>query len=143
MLVLRKKGGIMRAKNRRNRRKRVHGYAHRVPLAVFIVVAMVLLIGTLWVKAGCDAIGTEIRRLEGVSQELSERLLTEEMKWNRLRSVDRIRRSLSTSGIPMDWPSRNQVVVLRDVRDWHLADNGGAVSEGDRYAGVGRTGGYE
>ena len=134
----------MRAKNRRNRRKRVHGYAHRVPVAVFVVVAMMMLIGTLWVKASCDAIGMEIHRLEQVSGELRERLLTEEMKWNRLRSVDQIRRSLASSGIRMDWPGRDQVVVLSDVRSWQLADEGTTFGDdGHRYAGVGRTGGYE
>jgi hypothetical protein len=134
----------MRNKKRRNRRKRVNGYAHRVPMAVFVVLAMMLLIGMLWVKADCDAIGTEIRKLEEVSQELSERLLTEEMKWNRLRSVDRIRRSLATNGIQMDWPGRNQVVVLQDSRPWSLAENtSGQDTSSHRYADAGRMGGYE
>lgn len=133
----------MKAKNRRNRRKRVHGYASRVPMAVFVVVAMVLLIGTLWVKASCDAIGSEIHRLELVSQELGERLLTEEMKWNRLRSVDRIRRSLASNGVRMDWPSQGQVVMLADVRGFAVADSDADVAGDQRYAGVGRTGRYE
>jgi hypothetical protein len=100
----------------------VNGYAHRVPVAVFVVVAMMLLIGALWVKSSCDAIGAEIHRLEGASRELGDRLLTEDMKWNRLRSVDQIRRSLASYGIRMDWPSREQVVVLADVRGWQVAD---------------------
>jgi len=133
----------MRAKKRRNRRKRVNGYAHRVPMAAFIVMAMVLLIGTLWVKASCDAIGAEIQRLERHSQELSERLLTEEMKWNRLRSVDQIRRSLASNGIRMDWPGRDQVVTLTDVRAGQMAGADGVLTGDDRYAGVGRMGGYE
>ena len=133
----------MRAKNRRNRRKRVNGYAHRVPIAAFVVLAMVLLIGTLWVKASCDAIGAEIQRLEQRSSELSERLLTEEMKWNRLRSADQIRRSLASNGIRMDWPSRDQVVMLTDNRAGHMAAYSDEMTGDERYAGVGRTGRYE
>jgi hypothetical protein len=133
----------MRGKHKRNRRKRVNGYAHRVPVAVFVVVAMVLLIGALWVKASCDAIGTEINRLERASRDLSDRLLTEDMKWNRLRSVDQIRRSLVSNGIQMDWPSRGQVVVLADARDWQIADKDEGIMRGHRYASVGRTGRYE
>ena len=136
-------GGRMRTKKRRNRRKRVHGYAHRVPVAVFVVMAMVLLIGTLWVKASCDAIGAEIQRLEQYSQELSERLLTEEMKWNRLRSVDQIRRSLANYGIRMDWPERDQVVMLPGVDASRMVRSVREMPGDDRYAGVGRTGRYE
>lgn len=134
---------MMRNKKRRNRRKRVNGYAHRLPMAVFVVLAMMLLIGMLWVKADCDAIGTEIRKLEEVSQELSERLLTEEMKWNRLRSADRIRRSLATNGIQMDWPGRAQVVMLVDRRQWPVAESQDAAGRSHRYADTGRMGGYE
>ncbi len=133
----------MRSKKRRNRRKRVNGYAHRVPVAVFVVLAMVLMIGTLWVKASSDAIGVEIQRLEQQSGELSERLLTEEMKWNRLRSADQIRRSLASNGIQMDWPSRDQVVRLQDSRAIHIAGQAGRVSGDDYYAGVGRMGRHE
>ena len=134
---------MMRSKNRRNRRKRVNGYAHRVPVAVFVVLAMVLLIGTLWVKASCDALGAEIQRLEQRSRELSERLLTEEMKWNRLRSADQIRRSLASNGIQMDWPSRDQVVTIRRHRADQIAEREGELTGDDRYAGVGRMGRYE
>jgi hypothetical protein len=133
----------MRGKNKRNRRKRVNGYANRVPIAVVVVVAMVMLIGSLWVKSSCDALGVEIRRLEQVSQELGERLLTEDMKWNRLRSVDRIRASLATNGVRMDWPVRDQVVKLADVRPVHLVDVVPDRSTGDRYASAGRMGRYE
>ncbi len=133
----------MRTKKRRNRRKRVNGYAHRVPMAVFVVLAMTLLIGTLWVKATSDAVGREIQRLEQYSQELGERLLTEEMRWNRLRSVDQIRRSLASNGIEMDWPERDQVVMLSDMRGDQLVDVGNEVTGENRYAGTGRTGGYE
>lgn len=133
----------MRGKNKRNRRKRVNGYANRVPVAVVVVVAMVMLIGSLWVKSTCDALGVEIRRLEQFSQELGERLLTEDMKWNRLRSVDRIRASLATNGIRMDWPVRDQVVTLADVRPVHLVGTAVDRSQGDQYAATGRTGRYE
>ena len=133
----------MRAKKRRNRRKRVNGYAHRVPVAVFIVLAMFLLIGTLWVKASSDAIGREIQRLEQYSEELGERLLTEEMRWNRLRSVDQIRRSLASNGIEMNWPGRDQIVTLSDLRAGQIVDTVGNVSSEDRYAVTGRMGGYE
>ena len=133
----------MRSKKRRNRRKRVNGYAHRVPVAVFVVLAMVLMIGTLWVKASSDAIGVEIQRLEEQSRELSERLLTEEMKWNRLRSADQIRRSLASNGIQMDWPSRDQVVRLQVAGTSQMAVNGGDVSGDDYYAGIGRMSRHE
>ena len=133
----------MKVKKRRNRRKRVNGYAHRVPMAVFVVLAMVLLIGTLWVKTNSDTLGAEIQRLEAYSRELNERLLTEEMKWNRLRSADQIRRSLSTNGIQMDWPSRDQIVMLADNRSGQMAGMDGDVARPHRYVGVGRTGRYE
>ena len=133
----------MRTKHRRNRRKRVNGYAARVPLAVFVAVALMLIIGMLWLKAGSDALGAEISRLERVSQDLTEQLLNEEMKWNRMQSARNISTVLTRSGIRMDWPASGQVVRMQDARRDLLADQDLDWDAENRYAGVGRTGRHE
>ncbi len=134
----------MRTKHRRNRKKRVHGYAARVPLAAFVAVVLMLAIGVLWVKAGTEALGREIVRLEQVSADLTEQLLTEDMKWNRMRSARNIATVLRRRGIEMGWPSSDQVVRMQAMQGAALlAGQQPAWESQPRYADAGRKGRYE
>ncbi len=130
----------MKARRKRNRKKRVDGYLFPVPFASLLVVAGVAALAYLWMISRCEAIGAEIKVLERADAELTERYLNEELKWTRMRSPQNLERILARNGVKMDWPTGRQVVLLADAGLWARGDEAdGLPPETRQYAGLGRT----
>lgn len=130
----------MKARRKRNRKKRVEGYLFPVPFASLLVVAGVAALAYLWMLSRCEAIGAEIKVLERAEAELTERYLNEELKWTRMRSPQNLERILARNGVKMDWPSGQQVVLMADAGLWAGGDElASALAETRQYAGLSRT----
>jgi hypothetical protein len=130
----------MKARRKRNRKKRVDGYLFPVPFASLLVVAGMAALAYLWMLSRCEAMGKEIKRLERTEAELSERYLNEELKWTRMRSPQNLERILARNGVEMDWPSGQQVVLMADAGLYtRSVESGGALTESRQYAGLGRS----
>lgn len=130
----------MKARRKRNRKKRVEGYLFPVPFASLLVVAGVAALAYLWMLSRCEAIGAEIKALERAEAELTERYLNEELKWTRMRSPQNLERILARNGVKMDWPSGQQVVLMADAGLWTEGDApDGTLAEARQYAGLSRT----
>jgi hypothetical protein len=130
----------MKARRKRNRKKRVDGYLFPVPFASLLVVAGVAALAYLWMLSRCEAIGAEIKALERAEAELTERYLNEELKWTRMRSPQNLERILARNGVRMDWPTGRQVVLMADAGLWTGGDEPGVVlAEARQYAGLNRT----
>ncbi len=130
----------MKARRKRNRKKRVDGYLFPVPFASLLVVAGLAALAYLWMLSRCEAIGAEIKALERAEAELTERYLNEELKWTRMRSPQNLERILARNGVKMGYPSGQQVVLMADAGLW--AGGGemdGLMPETSQYAGVSRT----
>jgi len=130
----------MKARRKRNRKKRVDGYLFPVPFATMLVVAGIAALAYLWMLSRCEAIGAEIKVLESAEAELIERYLNEELKWTRMRSPQNLERILARNSVKMDWPSGRQVVLMADAGLWVRGDTPAtALSEAGQYAGVSRS----
>ncbi len=130
----------MKARRKRNRKKRVEGYLFPVPFASLLVVAGLAALAYLWMLSRCEAIGAEIKALERTEAELTERYLNEELKWTRMRSPQNLERILARNGVRMDWPTGRQVVLMADSGLWTGGDEPGVVlAEARQYAGLNRT----
>lgn len=130
----------MKARRKRNRKKRVDGYLFPVPFATMLVVAGIAALAYLWMLSRCEAIGAEIKVLESAEAELIERYLNEELKWTRMRSPQNLERILARNSVKMDWPSGQQVVLMADAGLWVRGDTPAtALSEASQYAGVSRS----
>jgi hypothetical protein len=131
---------MMKARRKRNRKKRVDGYLFPVPFASLLVFAGLAALSYLWMLSRCEAIGAEIKALERADAELTERYLNEELKWTRMRSPQNLDRILARNGVKMDWPSGRQVVLMADAGLWAGGDGPDSLMpEARQYAGVPRT----
>lgn len=131
---------MIKARRKRNRKKRVDGYLFPVPFASLLVVAGLAALAYLWMLSRCEAIGAEIKALEQAEAELTERYLNEELKWTRMRSPQNLERILARNGVRMDWPTGRQVVLLADAGLLTGGDEpDGLMAETRQYAGLGRT----
>ena len=129
----------MKARRKRNRKKRVDGYLFPVPFASLLVVAGLAALAYLWMLSRCEAMGAEIKALERADAELTERYLNEELKWTRMRSPQNLERILARNGVKMDWPTGQQVVLLADAGLLTGGDDpDGLMAETRQYAGLGR-----
>ncbi len=129
----------MKARRKRNRKKRVDGYLFPVPFASLLVVAGLAALAYLWMLSRCEAMGAEIKALERADAELTERYLNEELKWTRMRSPQNMERILARNGVKMDWPTGQQVVLLADAGLLTGGDEpDGLMAETRQYAGLGR-----
>ena len=114
----------MPRKNRKN--KRLDTSSFPVPFAGVVVLVSVLGLSYVWLVGQCDALGKELKDLEGEQAALHKKYLNEEFRWMRMKAPRNMERILAARGIAMDWPRGDQVVVL------HRS----APFRGDRFAAV-------
>ena len=102
---------------RRVNRKR-NDPSQRLPmiLMVGILFAMVTGVGYMGLKAHCEMLGADIRRLESELELNRRRLQAEEFKWAELLTPRRIEEAITRHGLDLTWPNRRQIVRLYDSR---------------------------
>jgi len=105
-----------------NRKKNAAGEPF-VPPRVLLTMLVVIGIGMgyLGLKARCEQLGAEIKRLESVCEINQRRLENEESKWASLMTPRVIEDALTRHGLKLGWPRRGQVVRLYDSRASDLA----------------------
>lgn len=119
----------------RNRRRRRHLHPISLipsPVGVGFVVAVSLALVYLWIGHKCSQYSEEIKRLDDQCVDLGNEKVREEMKWNAMKTADRLDDLLVRHGLLMSYPSAGQVV--------RVAGTGGpGVVAGQTPAGKGST----
>ena len=100
---------------RRNRRRRVQGFAFPVPFAGIIVVVSVLALGYIWLGCCCESVGRDIKVLEAERRELDKQQVNERYRWARMKAPRSLERALGQHSIEMVYPRHDQVVDLRTL----------------------------
>jgi len=121
-------------RRKRNRKRRVEGFAFPVPVAGGAIALAALALSFLWLDSRCKTVGSEIKELEKQKAELSKRHVNEEYRWAQLKSPRNMEKALSKWNIEMKWPSPSQVERLRDVSKRDVEK----VLEGEYYPSVAR-----
>jgi hypothetical protein len=100
---------------RRKRNYRKNARTSPVPggIAVFLVLAVGLALGWLWLDNRCDQLGMRLKELEQEKAALRRRVTNEEFKWSSLTTYESMMKLLKQHGIEMDWPRERQIVRIR------------------------------
>lgn len=99
---------------RRNRKKRMDGFASPVPVAGFLVLISSFALIYVWLGCRCDSLGKEIRKLEQERVVLHKKFLNEEYRWAQMKSPRSIEKALARFNIAMTWPANSQIIRLQD-----------------------------
>jgi hypothetical protein len=91
----------------------------RVLLVVLLIIGLGL--GYLGIRARCEQLGAEIKKLEGQCEINQRRVENEESKWASLMTPRSIEDALTRHGLNLSWPKRGQVVRIYDSRANDLA----------------------
>lgn len=86
----------------------------RVILTVLVIIGIAL--GYLGLKARCEQLGNEIKKMESTCELNQRRLENEESKWAGLMTPRSIEEALTRHGLNLSWPRRGQVVRIYDSR---------------------------
>jgi hypothetical protein len=94
-----------------------------VPPRVLLVVSLIigLGLGYLGIRARCEQLGADIKKLEGQCEINQRRVENEESKWAALMTPRSIEEALTRHGLNLSWPKRGQVVRIYDSRASDLA----------------------
>lgn len=98
---------------KRNRKKKVNGFALPVPFAGVVVFVVLAALVYVWLDDCGDSLGSELKALEKQSELLHQKLLNEEYKWMQEKSPRNIVAALRKHNLVMTWPTKEQVVSLR------------------------------
>ena len=102
----------MTRRSRRNRRKQDTGAALHAPMIAVLVLAAIVFISFLWLGGRCEDLGRRIKAAEKDYESLHRRVLTEDMKWTRMKSPGRVRVYLQKHNLQMDWPKESHIVRI-------------------------------
>jgi hypothetical protein len=91
----------------------------RVILTVLTVIGIGM--GYLGIKARCEQLGSDIKKLESSCEISQRRMENEESKWAGLMTPRSIEEALTRHGLNLTWPRRGQVVRIYDSRANDLA----------------------
>ncbi len=97
---------------RNNRKKKADGFIFPVPFAMVVIFASTLALAYVWLGCRCEAVGREIKALEIENEELRRNYVNENYKWTRMKSPQNLESKLRAMNIAMDWPRKDQVVIL-------------------------------
>jgi len=102
---------------KRNRKRRVEGFALPVPFTGFVIIVVILSLVHVYITNCCDALGNEIAVLEKKKNELLKQLSYEECKWARMCSSEGIEKAMERFNINMDLPDLKIQVVRIQVSE--------------------------
>lgn len=103
----------MLRRRKKNRRKDPKGIVFPRSLAGILGFAVVVALSYLWFCDRCDALGIQIKALEGRKLEMHRRVLNEEYKWSNMRSPRNIENLLQRFNLVMTWPEEQRVIRMK------------------------------
>ena len=95
----------------RNRKKRTSGYISGI-FAFALVLSLTVCFGYLWIEFRCESLGKELVKLEGTVEELRNKRIYEESRWEKMKSPGEIKKALQRFGLEMTWPGAAQITRL-------------------------------
>ncbi len=108
--------------SRMNRKKNTASEPIVPPRVLLTMLAVIGIgMGYLGIKARCEQLGSEIKKLESACEINQRRLDNEESKWAGLMTPRMIEDALTRHGLKLNWPRRGQVVRIYDSRASDLA----------------------
>ena len=100
---------------RNKRTKRCSQFAlNTVHLAALVVSGFIMLMAYWLLDSRCGAIGQEIGDAEKTLAKLDGELERETMKWNEMKTPERLELALKKHGLNMNNPSPDQVIKMMD-----------------------------
>lgn len=103
----------MLKRRKQNRRKDPKSIVFPAPLAGILTLVVVVALSYLWFCDRCEAMGRQIKTLEGQKAELHRRVLNEEFKWSNMKSPRNIESLLQRFNLVMTWPEEQRVIRMR------------------------------
>jgi hypothetical protein len=103
----------MRIRKRKNKKKKVNGFSYPAPFIGSVIVAVCTALAYSYLGYSCEILGRNIKVMEKERVELKKRYVNEECRWMEEKAPAKIEAALRRHNIVMDWPTVNQVVVLR------------------------------
>jgi hypothetical protein len=99
---------------KRNRRvkRQSHFALNTMHLAALVVSAFIVLMAYWWLDTRCGAIAQDIGSAEKVLAKLDAELDREAMKWNELKTPERLEAALAQHGLDMHNPGPDQVIKM-------------------------------
>jgi hypothetical protein len=98
---------------RKNRKKRQGGFMFPAPLAAVLVIVAALSLLYVCLNAKTEALGRELKALEGRRDALRAKLIREQWVWAQMQAPSSIERALRDHGLVMMWPAVEQIVRVR------------------------------
>ena len=100
---------------KRNRRikRQSHFALNTMHLAALVVSAFIMLMAYWWLDTHCSAIAQEIGAAEKGLARLDAELERETMKWNEMKTPERLEMALAQHGLDMHNPAPEQVIKMR------------------------------
>ena len=100
----------MARRGKKNKRTQGDGIDIHAPSIAILVVAATAFVLYLWQCGRHEALGNRIADLQGEYDRLHRRVMTEEMKWEKMKLAGNIRRVLAQHQIVMDWPAEDRII---------------------------------
>jgi hypothetical protein len=88
------------------------GFIFPVPLTLFLVMVTIISMAYLWLHSRCEAAGVRIQQLERAKQESHQRVLQEETRWARTKTLPNVQTALQRHGLHMGWASNDRIVRI-------------------------------
>jgi hypothetical protein len=92
-----------------NRRKEDNGAQLHAPMIAVLVLLAVIFVSFLYLGGRCENLGSRIKAMEIDIESIHVRVLTEEMKWERMKSPKVIRVYLNKHDLDMSWPGNERI----------------------------------
>jgi hypothetical protein len=110
MKILKLRGRIVMAKNRRRNRKRQLVTLVPKPVGIGFVAAVSLALVYLWMGHKCSQYSEEIKQLENQCSELDNAKNREESNWKGMKAPEQLDALLVRNGMLMIYPNASQIV---------------------------------
>jgi hypothetical protein len=99
-------------RKKQNRKMQSQGFIFPVPLTLFLVMVTIISMAYLWLHSRCEAAGVRIQQLEKAKQESHQRVLQEETRWARTKTLPNVQTALQRHGLHMGWASNDRIVRI-------------------------------
>lgn len=99
---------------KKNRKKTVNSLVPQVPFAAVLVCFVLASLAYVWLVYCADSLGRELKKLESKREVLVQRRLNAEYRWSQKTTPPSIRAALKKHKLVMTWPTRDQIVILRE-----------------------------
>ncbi len=87
-----------------------------IPFTLFIALVATGAFCYLWLCGQCETLGRMLKEAEQEQTALQRRFQNESFQWANLCNPDNIEQTLKNHGLTMGWPTRDQIILLHDVR---------------------------